>query len=78
MTNVLSGAVELNEVLQPTGNLAVTVLAAGPHPPNPSEPLGSTRLQTFLSTLRGRFDYVVIDAPPLLPVPLRGPRTVPA
>lgn len=68
MTNVLSGAAELEEVLQPTANPAVTVLAAGPHPPNPSELLGSARLQTLLSTLRGRFDYIIFDAPPLLPV----------
>ncbi len=68
MTNVLSGAAELDEVLQPTANPAVTVLAAGPHPPNPSELLGSSRLQSLLATLRSRFDYIVFDAPPLLPV----------
>ncbi len=68
MTNVLSGAAELDDVLQPTANPAVTVLAAGPHPPNPSELLGSSRLQTLLATLRSRFDYIVFDAPPLLPV----------
>jgi len=68
MTNVLSGAAELDEVLQPTVNPAVTVLASGPHPPNPSELLGSSRLQTMLATLRLQFDYIVFDAPPLLPV----------
>jgi len=68
MTNVLSGAAELDDVLQSTANPAVTVLAAGPHPPNPSELLGSSRLQTLLSTLRSRYDYIVFDAPPLLPV----------
>jgi len=68
MTNVLSGAAELDDVLQPTVNPAVTVLAAGPHPPNPSELLGSSRLQALLDTLRSRYDYIVFDAPPLLPV----------
>lgn len=68
MTNVLSRAAELDDVLQPTANPAVTVLAAGPHPLNPSELLGSSRLQTLLSTLRSRYDYIVFDAPPLLPV----------
>jgi len=68
MTNVLSGAAELDDVLQPTANPAVTVLAAGPHPPNPSELLGSSRLQALLVTLRSRYDYIVFDAPPLLPV----------
>lgn len=68
ITNVLSGAAELEDVLQPTINPAVTVLAAGPHPPNPSELLGSSRLQALLVTLRSRYDYIVFDAPPLLPV----------
>ena len=68
MTNVLSGAAELDDVLQPTANPAVKLLAAGPHPPNPSELLGSSRLKMLLATLRGRFDYIVFDAPPLLPV----------
>jgi len=68
MTNVLSGTAELDDVLQPTVNPSVTLLASGPHPPNPSELLGSSRLQTLLATLRGRFDYIVFDAPPLLPV----------
>jgi len=68
MTNVLSGTAELDDVLQPTANPAVTVLASGPHPPNPSELLGSSRLQTLLATLRSRYDYIVFDAPPLLPV----------
>lgn len=43
----------------------LSLLAAGASPPNPSELLGSTRVQTLLSQLREQFDYVVIDTPPL-------------
>jgi capsular exopolysaccharide synthesis family protein len=68
LSNVLSGAATLDDVLQATGNQNVSVLAAGPHPPNPSELLGSSHMQHVLDELRGRFDYVVLDAPPLLPV----------
>ncbi len=43
-------------------------LAAGAIPPNPSELLGSHQMAELLATLAGRYDTVVIDAPPLLPV----------
>jgi len=68
LSNVLSGAASLDDVLQATGSQSVSVLASGPHPPNPSELLGSSQMKHVLEELRRRFDYVVLDAPPLLPV----------
>ena len=44
------------------------MLGAGPIPPNPSELLGSTAMRSTLTHLASRFDYVVIDSPPTLPV----------
>jgi non-specific protein-tyrosine kinase len=41
------------------------VLAAGTSPPNPSEVLGSARVQALLGELATKFDYVVLDTPPL-------------
>lgn len=67
LTNVLIGELELDDVLQPFAP-GVTVLGAGPIPPNPSELLGSDAMKALLDDLRGRFDHVIIDAPPLLPV----------
>lgn len=68
LTNVLVGNAELSEVLQPWRDGKLTVLAAGPHPPNPSELLGSAQMSHVLAELRKTHDYVIIDAPPLLPV----------
>lgn len=68
LTNVLIGEVELEDVLQQFGSTGVTVLGAGPIPPNPSELLGSAAMKHLLDDLSARFDYVLIDAPPLLPV----------
>lgn len=68
LTNVLSGMVSLDDVIQPYGDGKLTVVAAGPHPPNPSELLGSAHMRSLLLELREAHDYVVIDAPPLLPV----------
>jgi capsular exopolysaccharide synthesis family protein len=67
LTNVLIGEVDVQDVLQPFGE-SLTVLGAGTIPPNPSELLGSQAMAHLLSQLEDRFDYVIIDAPPLLPV----------
>ncbi|MGY1802952.1 polysaccharide biosynthesis tyrosine autokinase [Blastococcus sp. SYSU D00922] len=68
LTNVLAGTAELHEVLQPWGDGKLSVLAAGPMPPNPSEMLGSGHMRGLLERLREDYDFVVIDTPPLLPV----------
>ncbi|MGE3960966.1 MAG: polysaccharide biosynthesis tyrosine autokinase [Dehalococcoidia bacterium] len=46
----------------------VSVVTAGPLPPNPSELLGSARMQEVLERLRSRFDIVLLDSPPALVV----------
>ena len=44
------------------------ILPSGPIPPNPSELLGSVKMQTLLSILSAKFDFVIIDSPPSLAV----------
>ena len=68
LSTVLSGAAPLADVLQATKFPRVTVLAAGPTPPNPSELLGSLTAEKMLSELRAQFDYVIIDSAPVLAV----------
>ena len=67
-SSVLSGGASLDEALQSSKFPRLTILAAGAIPPNPSELLGSLAAKKLLSELRDRFDYVVIDSPPLLAV----------
>ncbi|WP_076261518.1 polysaccharide biosynthesis tyrosine autokinase [Intrasporangium flavum] len=68
LTDVLVGRVEVDDVLQPFGRTGLRLLGAGPIPPNPSELLGSANMERLVEDLCARFDYVLIDAPPLLPV----------
>ena len=68
LTDVLIGRYQLDDVLQDFGRLPLALLGGGPTPPNPSELLGSTAMADVLAELRRRYDYVLIDAPPLLPV----------
>ena len=46
----------------------LSLLLSGSLPPNPSELLGSKRMQQLLDFLHQSNDMVIIDAPPLLPV----------
>jgi len=68
LTNVLIGQANLSDVLQQFTNASLYVLGAGSIPPNPSELLGSAAMEKTLRELESRFDVVIIDAPPLLPV----------
>lgn len=68
LTDVLVGRVDVEDVLQPFGRTGLRLLGAGPIPPNPSELLGSANMEQLVADLAERYDYVLIDAPPLLPV----------
>lgn len=68
LTDVLAGQAEITDVLQPwgaTGNMFV--LGAGKTPPNPSELLNSNAMKTLIAEL-AKHAFVVVDAPPLIPV----------
>lgn len=41
------------------------VLASGDIPPNPSELLGSQRMESLLKSLSEIFDYIILDLPPV-------------
>lgn len=43
-------------------------VCGGPPPPFPAELLGSRRMQALLDQWRQRYDFVVLDGPPVLPV----------
>ena len=68
LTDVLIGRTTLSDALQQWGKGSFAVLPAGSVPPNPSELLGSQAMIRLLEALEKRFDAVIIDAPPLLPV----------
>ena len=41
------------------------IIFAGPIPPNPSELLGGDAFKNMLEVLRMKYDYVIVDTPPL-------------
>lgn len=68
LTTVLVGRVSLDSALQQAATPGLDVLASGALPPNPSEILQTNAMRSLVSELRHRYDVVLIDAPPLLPV----------
>ncbi|HWU46761.1 MAG TPA: polysaccharide biosynthesis tyrosine autokinase [Humibacter sp.] len=68
LTTVLAGDVEVEVALQQWGHDGLYVMLAGQIPPNPSELLGSRGAENLITSLRTRFDVVIIDTPPLMPV----------
>ncbi|ADB73153.1 polysaccharide biosynthesis tyrosine autokinase [Geodermatophilus obscurus] len=67
LTNVLAGTADIDDVKQTYGE-GLSVVAAGPTPPNPGELLASSNMARLVEKLRGTGDFVIMDAPPLLPV----------
>jgi capsular exopolysaccharide synthesis family protein len=67
LSNVLAGTHTSDEaILRGVQVPTLDVLPAGPHPPMPSEILGSTAFDELLQQLRSRYDIVLIDSPPAL------------
>jgi capsular exopolysaccharide synthesis family protein len=68
LSNVLVGDTKLADAARTTGVPNLTFLAAGHIPPNPAELLGSKKYAELLADLRSKYDWIVIDAPPVMPV----------
>ena len=68
LVNYLTSRVDLDSIVRTTEVPNLYVCTAGPIPPNPSELLAADRLREVLDTVRSRFDFVLLDSPPVLPV----------
>ena len=66
LTDVLLGTVSAGDAIQRVGD--VDVLPAGTLPPNVTQLVTSDAMRRMFAELIARYDFVVVDAPPLLPV----------
>ena len=66
LTNYLTGSSPLPQLLHATPVRLLDVIPSGPVPPSPAELLDSLAMRTLLDELNKRYDFVVIDAPPVL------------
>ncbi len=65
VVNYLINDATIDEVIQKTQLEHLDVIPAGPIPPNPSELLMSERMTELIDILKERYDYIVLDSPPL-------------
>ncbi len=68
LSSVLAGATTLEEAIQLTKVRSLELLMCGPEVPNPSEILNSDSFAKLLELLSNRYDRVIIDSPPVMPV----------
>ena len=65
---ILDPTVTLEQVARPRPPFNLSVIPAGQVPPSPYELLKSPRFGELLEEARRRYDYIVLDVPPLCPV----------
>ncbi len=68
LTDVLTGEIEFLNAVRPTTIERLSLLTSGESPANPAELLSSPRMAQLLRDAKHEFDFVFVDAPPLLAV----------
>ncbi len=68
ITDLIMGTASAEETIKRVGNENLYVLMSGPKPPNPAEIVSSQAMHDLLLRLREEYDYVIVDAPPVLAV----------
>lgn len=66
LSNYLTGGAEAQDLMRSVDAPNITIITAGPIPPNPAELLSSARMLALLMELSTRFDLIVIDSPPVM------------
>ncbi|KRN31278.1 CpsD/CapB family tyrosine-protein kinase [Weissella halotolerans] len=68
LTSILASDMQPKDLVRETFVPNLSVLQAGPVPPNPAELLGSKRMTALVNWMRNNYDMVVLDVPPVMAV----------
>ncbi|NMM65101.1 CpsD/CapB family tyrosine-protein kinase [Clostridium sp. P21] len=68
LSDLLAGKAKFEEAVQNTEVPNLSLLTSGTRPPNPAELLASSKMKSFLDLLREKYDYIVLDTPPIIAV----------
>ncbi len=69
MSEYLSGSVPKEKILRNSAVPGLSVIVAGKMDPSPADMLAGEKFRFLLRELREQFDLVILDTPPILPVP---------
>ena len=65
LSNVLAGLSTEEEAIRTSAYPGLDILFSGDIPPNPAELLGSERMLKMMEKLSKRYDYILVDTPPV-------------
>jgi tyrosine-protein kinase Etk/Wzc len=68
ISDIMLGDFGIDDILKTPGMDTLHIITAGTKPPNPSEILTSDRFKAFLKEVGNTYDFIFIDAPPVMPV----------
>jgi polysaccharide biosynthesis transport protein len=68
LAGVLEGQGEVADEIRSSNIPGLSILPCGSPPPNPAELLTGPRFNELLDVLRDRYDFILIDTPPILAV----------
>ena len=68
LSDILAGRADVDECIVQDTDRNVDILATGMTPPHPLELLSSRSFADILKELQTRYDRIILDSPPLLPV----------
>lgn len=66
LSTLLAGLCSLQEAIKPSGTELLEIIESGQMPANPAEVLGSKEMEQIIQQQRDKYDYVIIDGPPVL------------
>lgn len=66
LSNYLAGKIKPAGALRGTKTLRLTMIPAGPLPPNPAELLAGPKMLSLVTLASEKFDQVIIDGPPVM------------
>jgi capsular exopolysaccharide synthesis family protein len=73
LSTFLSGNIDFDNtdglLIKSASEKRLSIMTSGPIPPNPSELLGSTRMQDLIYALQSAFEFILIDSPPIMGLP---------
>ncbi|MFH1413995.1 MAG: CpsD/CapB family tyrosine-protein kinase [Candidatus Omnitrophota bacterium] len=68
LSDLIYDGANIDDILINIGINNLTILPVGKIPTNPAEILGSAKMRGLINLLKSKYDYVIFDTPPIIPV----------